>query len=191
MTKVLFAYINFFKCTQGNEGKYTNRFVKLHQQKIDNRNGYGYTNLASYIETNGKQEIKLSRDLRVYYENLTNPRFILELEKITGMAKEDVLGVKVDPNIGEPSQKWHLLISYLGMAWFQGKTPRIHMVSCPELWLWMFEASEIFADDELKKVYEYAVGYKTNKITREEWRDFLKEYRLKLHEIVMRGMDEV
>jgi hypothetical protein len=183
MNETIQAYINYFKSKKTDNCQYTNNFIQNYQQEIS-KNGYGYINLADYINYQGKTHTKLNKNSRDYYEFLINSKDISNLEELIGMPREDILNVSIDAKNGKPNQKWHLLVSYLGMAWFQDKKVRIGSVICPELWLWMFESSGIFTKDELKYVYNKAIEYKTKKIACSDWKKHVTHFRKKLDNAV-------
>ena len=179
----LYAYINFFKDKKEYNCNLTNAFIKNYQQEISG-SGYGYINLANFIEKRGETDGKLKEEFIAYYEYLNSDN-VNELENLIGMRKEEMLDVKVNAIEGEPNQKWHLLVSYLGMTWFQRGRLCIHSVSCPELWIWMFETSGIFKQCQLDKIYNKAIEYREKKIGTLEWKKYIKEYRRTLHKEVV------
>ena len=63
------------------------------------------------------------------------------------------------------------MISYLGKKLFELKDKektglKLVGVTCPELWLWMFETSGVFNGDEMEKMNKNAVYYAQDKKNR-------------------------
>ena len=80
--------------------------------------------------------------------------------------------IKLNKAEGEPNQKWHFLVSWLGMAWYQfnfGERKEFDPLGfiCPELWLWVFEVSELFDTDTMEKLYDAAVKYRNG--NKDDW----------------------
>lgn len=116
-------YMEFFK-DKNATSELTNDFVRTYRQKSG-----GYIDLAEAFN---------------YYNYILDN--IEKFKRITGLSEDEIL----HPG-NEPNQKWHLMVSYLGRLYGKGYNPRFDMVTCPELWLWMFEVSDEFNDEEIKK----------------------------------------
>ncbi len=79
------------------------------------------------------------------------------------------LGIPVDRQIHSPNQKWHFFESWFnpkleagGFALTDSARSKIYTpLLCPELLLWMYEASGI-DPDKIKAAYDIAVDYKEN-----------------------------
>ena len=72
----------------------------------------------------------------------------------------------------EPNQKWHFLVSWLGMAWYEfydKKREKFDPLNfkCPELWLWVFEVSKLFDANTMEKLYNAAVEYRNG--NKDDW----------------------
>ena len=161
----------------------------------------GYIDLANdfenidIIKSKPEDEKKIhEKDSEAYYDFLTssihNEDGKTNIEKLcdlTGLSEKEILYPSTTPN-----QKWHLMISYLGMKQFYKKRPMFHMISCPELWIWMFEASGECEIDEIKK---HAINYKLKQECDgfkydgcrpcNEWKRFVKDFRNRLHKMVV------
>lgn len=176
------------------ECKRTNCLIEHYQQEISS-NGYGYINLAKFIEMGGSVNgLELIEEAKKYYY------FLVELEKKVDYMNSEAfqylndkmfeqlspLKIKVEPKNHEPNQKWHLIVSYLGLNIFLNCRTNIHSVSCRELWMWMFEASDnVFDEKELDDIYNKAIEYRTNTISVNDWKSFFKPYRQKLHSVIL------
>jgi hypothetical protein len=171
-------YIKFFK-NKPLTGIYTDKFIKEYQQS-----GGGYISFARAIAERDPQ--KCDGGQREYCNYLLGMKDkkeaaqkIAELLGIDPRTVEEMnpLEVTVNREQGEPNQKWHLFLSWFGWKKYIKKEPAIDRASCPELWLWMFESSGVFDEEEVKELYEKAVAYKK---ASSEWNGVLKAYRQKL-----------
>ena len=176
---IIEAYMKFFK-DKADETDLVKSFVKDYRQKQG-----GYIKCANdFINLNNNKNIT-NDDNRKYYEYLKDQTTLsggktnIEiLSEKTSISPDNIL----NPT-NEPNQKWHLLISYLGMKLSQGKQPCFGLVSCPELWLWMFDASGEFSKRELSEIYNRAIDYKNG--NKKGWINFLFPYRKALHNIII------
>lgn len=161
----------------------------------------GYIDLANDFENIDIIKSKLESEKTVhekeseaYYDfltsNISDEDRKTNIERLcdwTDLSENEILHPSTTPN-----QKWHLMISYLGMKQFHKKRPMLHMVSCPELWIWMFEASGECEIDEIKK---HAINYKLKQECDgfkydgcrpcNEWKRFVKDFRNRLHKMVV------
>ena len=179
-------YIKFFK-DKPLKGKYTDGFIKEYQQSEG-----GYISFARAIaERDSKKCESGQREYCSYLLGMKEKKgAVQKIAELLGIDLRTVeemnpLEVTVNQEQGEPNQKWHLFLSWFGWKKFENKEPAIAQASCPELWLWMVEASGVFNEEELKNLYEKAVVYKKAadyKKALGEWKKILKEYRIKLEE---------
>ena len=168
---IIKAYMAFFK-DKSDKSDLVETFVKDHRQKDG-----GYIELAKAFE---------------FYNYLNDNKD--EIEEQTGLKIYDILHPTKTPN-----QKWHLLISYLGMLQFEEKNPSFERVICPELWLWILETSfENETNETIVNIKNHAEHYKNredyegheygskkrNKPTN-EWKRFLKTHITNLEEKVI------
>lgn len=192
---IIKAYMQFF-ASKSAESVRVNEFVDKYRQ-----NSGGYIELANDFENMEIIKAKKDEDKRIhekesedYYDFLTDKRCgedgktnIDRLCDLTGLCEKEILHPSTMPN-----QKWHLMVSYLGMKQFNKKRLMFHMVSCPELWIWMFE---IFDKEKIERIEKHAVHYKLkqecdgvkyNEINPcTQWKNFIKCYRVNLHERVV------
>ncbi|MEE1505243.1 MAG: hypothetical protein UGF89_13500 [Acutalibacteraceae bacterium] len=192
---IIKAYMEFFR-DKSPETPRVSTFVDEYRQHSG-----GYIELATDFENidiiKSKPEDEKNtreKESEAYYNFLTSSIHnedgktnIERLCDLTGLSEKEILHPSTIPN-----QKWHLMISYLGMKQFHKKRPMLHMVSCPELWIWMFEVS---GECEIDKIEKHAVNYKLkqecdgvkyNVISPcNNWKCFIKKYRKKLHKIVV------
>ena len=189
------AYMAFFR-DKSTETSRASTFAEEYRQDSG-----GYIELATdfenidIIKSKPEDEKKIhEKDSEAYYDFLTssihNEDGKTNIEKLcdlTGLSEKEILHPSTTPN-----QKWHLMISYLGMKQFYKKRPMFHMISCPELWLWMFEASD---EGEIYKIEKHAISYKLKQECDDvnygiiyacnTWKSFIEVYRKKLHKIVI------
>lgn len=189
------AYMKFFR-DKSAETSIASTFADKYCQQSG-----GYIELANDFENidiiKSKLEDKKAvheKESEAYYDFLTSnisnqdgKTNIESLCDLTGLSENEILHPSTTPN-----QKWHLMISYLGMKQFHKKRPVLHMVSCPELWIWMFETS---GECEIDKIENHAINYKLNQECDgfkydecrpcNEWKRFLKEFRNRLHKMVV------
>lgn len=194
MDRIIESYLKYYSNRMCDECERTNRLIEHYQQEISS-NGYGYINLAKFIEMGGSVNgLELIEEAKKYYyflAELEEKGRLHEFEAFKYLNDEmfeqlSPLKIKVEPENHEPNQKWHLIVSYLGLNIFLNCRTSIHSVSCPELWMWMFEASDnVFDEEELDDIYNKAIEYRTNTISVNDWKSFLKPYRQKLHSVIL------
>ncbi len=192
MDRITESYLIYYSNKTCDGCDRTKNLIKDYQQELSS-NGYGYINLAKFIETEGGTDC-LKEDYKPYYYFLRELELndkLHEFEAFKYLNDESLqqllpLKVKVNSEEYEPNQKWHLIVSYLGMNVFLKCRTSIHSVICPELWMWMFETSDdIFNEKELDDIYNKAIEFKLRKIDKNEWKEFIKPYRQKLHSVIL------
>ncbi len=171
---------------------YTTEFIKEHQQP-----GGGYINFAKVFQTQGKFVGEPGQNDN--YEKINELIKQGELNKVFAFEKLDtdfITNIKVDKTIGEPNQKWHLLVSYFGQTELEGGKAKADLfkksITCPELWLWLIEVAkddEILCEYDIEVVYNQGLNYRARKITRKDWSDFLDSYRDKVKEIIFKSLN--
>ncbi len=192
MDRITESYLKYYSDKSCDGCNRTNNLIKDYQQELSS-NDYGYINLAKFIETKGTTDC-LREGFKPYYyylSELEKNGKLHEFEAFKYLNNESLqqlspLKVKVNSKEYEPNQKWHLIVSYLGMNVFLKCRTSIHSVICPELWMWMFETSDdIFNEKELDDIYNKAIEFKLGKIDKNEWKDYIKPYRQRLHSAIM------
>ena len=139
---------------------YTDLFVRHYKQKRG-----GYVDLAHHMSFNFKEWLK--HDSKVV-------RFMNDYDELEVMADE--------------SQKWHCLIAWYAYLEYMGKLdfdakPSIFQLKiiCPELRLWLVEASEL--SDDKKRMFYYVCLYyvydrrKHLKLYNKIWRQYVKNIK--------------
>ena len=193
--EIIKAYMEFFR-DKSTETSIASAFAEEYRQLSG-----GYIDLANDFENIDIIKSKLESEKTVhekeseaYYDfltsNISDEDGKTNIERLcdwTGLSENEILYPSTTPN-----QKWHLMISYLGMKQFYKKRPMFHMISCPELWLWMFEASD---EGEIYKIEKHAKNYKSNHEYDgfkydglrpcNEWKRFVKDFRNRLHKKVI------
>ena len=190
MNEKIEKYLKYYSSKSTEDCKRTNDLIRKYQQKTSN--GYGYISLAKSIQEGGDTKF-----IKGWEEGIRYCAFLFELEKNNKLREFEAfkylddkafqklspLNVRVNAEELEPNQKWHLIVSYLGSKIFSGTTPSVSRVSCPELWMWMFEtADNVFTSDELDEIYKKAVEYREKKIDSNQWSDYTKPFKTRLEE---------
>ena len=171
-------YIDFYSHIRACGWKYTDLFVKEYQQPRG-----GYISFAKGIED--CNDSSMDTKTKEYYYYLKKLKNVSKFRAFSDLSEDEfrnlnIFGVKVDAEKGKPTQKWHLLVAWFGGRIFENKEPG-WQAPCPELWLWLFESSGFFDDEEIEAFYKKAVIYaKDRKNRRSEWLRIIKSYRAKL-----------
>ncbi|MCR5720462.1 MAG: hypothetical protein K6F84_07840 [Lachnospiraceae bacterium] len=180
-------YIKFFKDKPSKKNPETDKFINTYQQK----SGL-YISLANAVMKN--DSTKCDSRQREYCEKLLGWKKEEAKEKLAqllGLKENELtevepLVIKIEKEQAEPNQKWHLFVSWFGWKKSEGKEPRISSAPCPELWLWMFEASGLFSDDEINEIFTAAKEYREaqNRFNdaRKKWNKVKNKYRIRLEE---------
>ena len=190
--------INFYK-NKDSAPFYTTDFIKKYQQS-----GGGYIDFARIFKSDDKSVEELRNKIQdpkkvaqlnnyIKIEDLIEQHDLDKVDALRGLDPGFILNIQIDKTAGEPNQKWHFLVSYCAQCEIKGSTANIfkESITCPELWLWLIEEARdniILNDEDVKKVYEQAIIYKTigNKFGKEEWKYFLNIYREKVKAIIMK-----
>ncbi len=164
----------------------TTKFINNYQQGDD-----GYITFASIFSAKGKiQRTNKTSNLLDNYKRiniLLSNNTYQEISPFCKLTKTFISDVSINKNIGEPNQKWHLLVSFYGQNAVEGTLSKSNIfkksITCPELWLWMLEAAiddSNITKDDVKALYTQACKYKNKLITKKEWQAFFSSYWSKL-----------
>lgn len=201
--QTIYSFLNYYIQLKEVPLDITNKFTIKYQQPIA-ENGYGYTNLAKYLqEINNNttpstplmpEFIEFTNFLIDYSNNnisTYDKELITYFDKLKLIGINDPTSIKVDSINYEPNQKWHLFVSYFGSTLFSNDTNLyFDKVSCPELWLYLLETAidkenkTLFNEKELNYFYLKAIEYKQNKFDRNDWLDIIKPYRIKYEKLI-------
>ena len=190
-------FIRFFK-DKPVSCKETNAFVAKEENRQTNT---GYIALANAIS---KRDSKLCDKILEGHKEYCEDLFKHDDEGNAIEWVAEQLGIEakyvkeIDPmhipcnekGIVVPSQKWHLFVSYFGWKKYIGKKPYISRVSCPELWLWMFESSG-HSSSEIKDIYEQAELYRNGNKNKESWNDYCKGLAQKLNDVILKTRNDI
>ena len=163
-------------------------FIKKYQQS-----GRGYITLAYCMINKGESKDK---DCQNYYEYLNSLDDYHKFSAFKYMDEADVNAMKVfdvfvDKKVCEPNQKWHWIVSYLGMwiYWIDECNKDSNMnpqgLTCPELILWLAEACDA---DFVDEIFDNAIKWKKNEITYHEWKNYAQVYMNRLEDLIINKM---
>ena len=185
---IIDSYLKFFSDKEIHYPE-SDKFIKQYQQT-----GGGYIKLAYCMKNEGATgdtENKENKENKEYYNYLKNMDDYHSFSAFRYMKFEDVdamkvLDISVDKTNGEPTQKWHLIVSYFGMLPFlfeKGYRERMNYksITCPELIIWLAEACNLCCVDE---IYNNAEKMKKGEISTKEWKNYARYYWEKFDEIV-------
>lgn len=179
---IINSYLKFFSDKELHYPK-SDEFIKEYQQDKG-----GYIDLAKCFENKGT---KGKEDDKKYYNFLNSLKDFRKYPAFEIIKKENedarkVLNFLVDKTKCEPNQKWHLIVSYMGMSYYlfeSGKRKRMnhHAITCGELIIWVAEACEV---DFVEEIYNNAVKRNIGELSYQKWRKLVKKYWEKFDEIV-------
>lgn len=149
----------------------TTQFVKKHRQGSG-----GYIDFAKVFSNKGNfksrdPKHKLNYD---YIKKCVDAGEVSTIKAFEYVDEGFIMSVSVDKKQGEPNQKWHLLVSFYGQSEI-GKEDAIistGAISCPELWLWMFEVAVDgvnITTKDIEELYKQMVKHKES--VRGQWKN--------------------
>lgn len=149
-------------------------FINKQNISLNNSNILEATTVASYTM---KEMCDFLNDKNEHYPY--SDEFIEKYQQESGgyIAYAKKLGVTVNKGLCEPNQKWHYFTSWVGQCVIEegesfyeadAKKRSFTYLQCPELLLWIFEASEV-SPSKVKNAFDKAIegkiaGTKTSSI---------------------------